>query len=79
MDARTDLFSSGAVLYEMATGRQAFSGTATAVVDDAIFHHEPTSSIEVNGNVRLTKQGAGCTMALVGLLMLANRRQACKE
>ena len=38
----------GAVLYEMATGRQAFSGTATAVVYDAILHHEPTSSLELN-------------------------------
>src|SRR5438552_759012 len=48
MDARTDLFSFGAVLYEMATGRQAFSGTATAVVYDAILHHEPASPLELN-------------------------------
>jgi len=31
----------GAALYEMATGRQAFSGAATAVVFDAILDHEP--------------------------------------
>jgi eukaryotic-like serine/threonine-protein kinase len=41
LDARTDLFSFGAVLYEMATGRQAFTGDTTAVVFDSIFNREP--------------------------------------
>ncbi len=43
VDARTDLFSFGAVLYEIATGKQAFPGTRTAVVFNAILSHAPTS------------------------------------
>jgi serine/threonine protein kinase/Tol biopolymer transport system component len=41
LDARADLFSFGAVLYEMATGRQAFSGNTAAVIHDAILNRSP--------------------------------------
>ena len=41
LDARTDLFSFGVVLYEMITGQQAFSGPSTAVVFDGILNRMP--------------------------------------
>ena len=48
LDARTDLFSFGAVLYEMAAGRQAFHGATTAVIHDAILNREPPPIASVN-------------------------------
>jgi eukaryotic-like serine/threonine-protein kinase len=48
LDARTDLFSFGAVLYEMATGRMAFPGNSAAVIHDGILNRAPVPASKIN-------------------------------
>lgn len=48
LDARTDLFSFGAVLYEMATGRMAFPGNSVALIHDAILHRASAPPSHLN-------------------------------
>src|SRR5207302_10425271 len=48
LDRRSDLFSLGAVLYEMSTGRLAFGGGTTAVVFEAILNRAPISAVRLN-------------------------------
>ena len=51
IDARSDLFSFGEVLYEMATGQQAFAGATPAVIFEGILTRQPAAPSQINGNV----------------------------
>ncbi len=51
LDARSDIFSFGAVLYEMCTGRRAFPSTEPGAANDAILHHEPGTIPSINPEI----------------------------
>ena len=51
LDTRTDLFSFGGVLYEMASGRQAFDGNTSAVVFESILNRTPVPAAQLNPNL----------------------------
>ena len=65
LDSRTDLFSYGAVRYEMSTGKPRFDGSSAGEICGAILHQEPVPPSQINEQV---------TQALEGTMCLAARR-----
>ncbi len=57
LDERTDIFSFGLVLYEMATGERAFSGETEAILHDAIQHRDPKAVRELAPEVSASLEG----------------------
>ena len=51
LDARSDVFSFGLVLYEMGTGRQAFSGSTSAVIHEAILNRQPVAASRLDPDI----------------------------
>src|ERR1035437_3560204 len=56
LDARTDLFSFGLILYEMATGRRAFTSDNAAALHDAVLHPTPTPPAQLNSELPIELQ-----------------------
>lgn len=73
LDARTDLFSFGLVLYEMTTGRRAFGGETAEMVRDAIVDKSPVTIRDLNSEVPVELE------AIINAALEKDRGQRCQS
>ena len=69
LDPRSDLFSFGVVLYEMATGKKPFTGTNVVTTLDAVLHQKPPSPLSMNPTLPTELEG------IIGKAMEKDRTQ----
>jgi serine/threonine protein kinase/tetratricopeptide (TPR) repeat protein len=69
IDARSDLFSFGVVVYEMSTGKKPFTGNNSLVTLDAVLHHKPVPPRDLNPKLPAELEG------IIGKAMEKDRRQ----
>jgi len=77
LDARSDLFSFGAVLYEMSTGRQAFAGNTTGVILDATLNRAPTRPRALTQNCPTNSKSSSPKRSKKTATCAARRLRSC--
>ena len=69
LDPRSDIFSLGVVLYEMATGKKPFTGSNVVTILDSVLHHKPQSPLVLNRNLPTDLEG------VIGKALEKDRKQ----